>query len=213
MRNETESSRASSNLNHGPNTGADGREGRDGRGREALASAFRPAFLTFFQRRASRLEGLPASAPSALAPAGSSGSSGAAFWAGPWEVERADAPHGPLWAVVRRGEPVADGGRPVAMTRHRADAVVLAAALPALAVPNRLRLAEKAKRLGFPLHDGAACVGHLARPEPRVVELVHAVRSLLTHPECLALAVECLDAEELPILGRALMRRVQAGAE
>lgn len=206
MRNETESSRASSNLSSQTSTGANG---RGDRGRAALASAFSPAFLESFQRRASRLEGLPASAPSALAP---TGSSGAAFWAGPWEVERAEAPHGPVWKVVRRGEPVAEGGRAVAETRHRADAVVLAATLPALAVPNRLRLAEKAKRLGFPLHDGSACVGHLARREPRVVELIHAVRTLLTHPECLALAVEALDAEELPIVGRALMRRVEAGA-
>jgi hypothetical protein len=81
-----------------------------------------------------------------------------------------------MWAVARRGEPVAEGGRAVAVTRHRADAVLLAAALPALAVPNRLRLAETGKRLGYPIHDGAVCVGHLARPELRVVELLHAIR-------------------------------------
>jgi hypothetical protein len=91
-------------------------------------------------------------------------------------VERVDGPHGPLWAVARRGEPVAAGGRAVAVTRHRGDAALLAASLPALAVPNRLRLAEKGK-----------CAS------------------------CLALAVEALDAEELPILGRALMRRVAGG--
>ena len=85
-----------------------------------------------------------------------------------------DGPHGQLWAVARRGEPVAAGGRAVAVTRHRADAALLAASLSALAVPNRLRLAGKGK-----------CAS------------------------CLALAVEPLDAEELPILGRALMRRVE----
>jgi hypothetical protein len=94
-------------------------------------------------------------------------------------VEQVDGPHGPLWAVARRGEPVVAGGRAVAVTRHRADAALLAASLPALAVPNRLRLAEKGKRLGYPIHDGAVCVGHLARPEPRVVELLHAIRTLL----------------------------------
>lgn len=134
------------------------------------------------------------------------------MWAGPWEVERVDGPHGPQWAVARRGEPVAAGGRAVAVTRHRADAALLAASLPALAVPNRLRLAEKGRRLGYPIHDGAVCVGHLARPEPRVVELLHAIRTLLAHPECLALAVESLGAEELPLLGRALMRRVEGAA-
>jgi hypothetical protein len=105
---------------------------------------------------------------------------------------------------------VAAGVWAVAVTRHRADAVLLAAALPALAVPNPLRLAETGKCLGYPIHDGAVCVGHLVRPEPRVVEQLLALRTVLHHPECLALAVGCLDAEELPILGRALMRRVAA---
>lgn len=52
--------------------------------------------------------------------------------------------------AVARGEPVAAGGRAAAVTRHRADAALLAASLPALAVPNRLRLAEKGK--------GASCL-------------------------------------------------------
>lgn len=34
--------------------------------------------------------------------------------------------------------------------------------------------------------------------------------TLLHHPESLAFAVESLDSEDLPILGRALMRRIEA---
>jgi hypothetical protein len=78
------------------------------RARSAPPSAFSAAFLQTFLARATRLEDMPSSAPSALA---RGGSSGAAVWAGPWEVERVDGPHGPQWAVARRGEPVAAGGR------------------------------------------------------------------------------------------------------
>ena len=73
--------------------------------------------------------------------------------------------------MVRRGEAVA-------LTRHRADALLVAAALPALAVPNHLAIGEKAKRLGVPVHDGGRYVGHLARHEPRIVEHLHALRAL-----------------------------------
>lgn len=80
-------------------------------------------------------------------------------------------------------------------------------------VPTRIRLGEKGKRLGFPVRDGDVCFGHLtdrAGREPRLAEQLHAVRTVLRHPECLALAVQSLGGEELAILGRALMRRIEA---
>ena len=165
--------------------------------RTAPPNAFSQAFLL----KAARLEDLPSSAPTPLTAGG--------FWAGPWEIEQIDVPHDLLWAVVRRGEAVAAGGRAVAVTRHRSDAVLLAATLSALAVPNHLRLGEKSKRLGFPIHDGDLCVGHLSRPDPRIIDQLHTVRTLMPHPESLAFAVESLGSEDLPILGRALMRRIE----
>ena len=73
-------------------------------------------------------------------------------------------------------------------------------------MPNHLCLGEKAKRLGVPVHDGARCVGHLARPEPRIVEHLHVIRTLVARPESFALAVEAAGREEIPVLGRALAR-------
>lgn len=163
------------------------------------------AFTQGFLLKAARLEELPSSGAPAVA--------GGAFWAGPWEVAPAGASHPGLWAVVRRGESVAEGHAPVAYVRHRADAALVAATLPALAAPSRIRLGEKGKRLGFPVHDGDVCFGHLtdrAGREPRLAEQLHAVRTVLRHPECLALAVQSLGGEELAILGRALMRRIEA---
>jgi hypothetical protein len=105
----------------------------------------------------------------------------------------------------------------VAVTRHRSPAILLAATLPTLAAPHHLRLGDKGKRLGFPIHDGNLCVGHLSRPEPRIIDQLHTVRTLMHHPESpafavesLAFAVESLGCEDLPILGRALMRRIEA---
>ncbi len=168
------------------------------RGQRVLENAFTPAFLL----ASSRLEEALSVGPSVL--------SGGAFWVGPWEVEGVDTPHGGLWAVARRGEPVSEGGRAVAVTRHRADAVVIAAVLPVLGCPNHLSLGEKRKRLGHPLHDGDRCLGHLSREAPALLPALQAVRHLLNHPESLALAIQALDGEAMPILGRALMRRSEA---
>ncbi|MFP3941023.1 MAG: hypothetical protein ACLF0P_12000 [Thermoanaerobaculia bacterium] len=197
MRNETKGSRAA-----GPATGheIDGRTGEARRPRTAPANAFTRGFLL----KAARLEDLPSSAGPAVA--------GGGFWAGPWELEPVEVPHGGLWAVARRGEPVAAGHEPAAYARNRADAALVAAMLPALAAPSRIRLGEKAKRLGFPVHDGDVCIGHLAAGagrEPRIAEQLHAVRTVLRHPECLALPVQSLGGEALPVLGRALMRRIE----
>jgi hypothetical protein len=138
---------------------------------------------------------------------------GGSFWRGPWEVEEVSMSHGSVWAVIRRGEPVASGGGAVAVTRHRSDALLIAATLPALSVPNHLSLGDTEKRLGHPIHDGARCLGHLSRSEPRIVEHLHIARTLAARPEALALAIEALGPEEIPVLGRALMQRIgSAGA-
>ena len=116
--------------------------------------------------------------------------------------------HGHVWAVVRRGESVRRGGRAVAVTRHRSDALLVAATLPALAVPNHLSLGETPKRLGYPVHDGAECLGHISRPEPRIVEHLHIARALIGRAEALGMAIEGLEPDQIPVLGRALMRRI-----
>jgi hypothetical protein len=136
-----------------------------------------------------------------------------ALFAGPWEVEAVSAGDGELHVVVRKGDPIADGGRAVAVFLRRPEALLAAAALTALSTPNRLSLnaarTESTRRpLGFPVHDGTQHLGHLARPEEDFLPLLHTVRCLAANPDALALTLEALGPELPPILGRTLMRRL-----
>lgn len=86
-----------------------------------------------FLLEASRLEDeIPCSGPGCLA--------GGTLWAGPWEVEPVTMSYGHVWAVIRKGGSLAAGGRAVAVSRHRSDALLIAATLPGLAMPNHLSL-------------------------------------------------------------------------
>ncbi len=123
---------------------------------------------------------------------------------------------GVLYAVVRKGESVAGGDRAMAVFLRRPSALLCAAALSALATPNRLTLkrtpvrrSPKRARLGYPLHDGGLHLGHLARPDEELLPYLHAVACLAANPEAMALALEALGPEVSPILGRALMRRLE----
>jgi hypothetical protein len=137
-------------------------------------------------------------------------SASAALLAGPWEVETIEVGHGRFHAVVRRGEPLSEGGSAFAVLLDRTSALLTAAALPALARPDHLHLGRHRKRLGVPLHDGETFLGHLARPEPGLLPLLHAVRSLQAQPDGLALVLESLGPEGLALVGRLLSRRVDA---
>lgn len=133
-----------------------------------------------------------------------------ALLAGPWDVETIDVGHGRFQAVVHRGEPLAKGGSAFAVFLDRTSALLTAAALPALARPDHLHLGRHRKRLGVPLHDGETFLGHLARPEPGLLPLLHAVRTLQAQPDGLALVLESLGPEGLALVGRLLSRRVDA---
>ena len=162
------------------------------------SNAFSPSFLLQASqaRRASPTPPPPASPAARCGPAPGtwSRSKPATAWSGRWSGRARPWPR----AAGRSSSPAT--GR---------DALLAAATLPALAVPNHLHLGDKAKRLGFPLHDGPLCIGHLSRPEARIAAHLHIARTLVGHPASFALAVEALGAEEIPILGRALMRRIQ----
>lgn len=131
-----------------------------------------------------------------------------ALLAGPWEVEEIEAGYHSVHAVVRRGEPVAAGGTAIAVLLDRGSALLTAAALPALGASNHLHLGRHRKRLGVPLHDGRTFLGHLARPEPELLPLLHALQSLRGDPDALAQVLESLGPEGLALLGRTLARRV-----
>jgi hypothetical protein len=92
-----------------------------------------------------------------------------ALFAGPWDVESVepdDRSEGTLHAVVRRAEPMAEGGGAVAVLRSRTTALLTAAALSVLANPNTLhvnpdRPSGPRRRHGHTLHDGRTFLGHL----------------------------------------------------
>lgn len=138
-----------------------------------------------------------------------------ALLSGPLAVEEAPgAPDGARFAVVRRDEPLAAGGEAVATFRRRSDALLAAVVLPAVAAPTPYRLKDKAKRLGTPLHDHDRHVGHVRRLEPArraaMLSHLHLARYLAAHPDALALLLEAVGPEALPVLGRTLARRVEA---
>ena len=161
-------------------------------------NAFTPTFL-------SRRRHLPADSP----PADLAALAVDPRSTGPWTVQEVEIAGVRWWAVVREGEGPAEDTA-VATYRCRATAGLTSAVLPALAIPNHLRLGEEAKPKGVPLHDGDRFLGHLApdgpATHPDLVHYLHAARILASHPASLVHLLRTLDRETLAILGRALAR-------
>jgi len=152
------------------------------------ATVFTPAFLA----RICALDNPPSAREAALA--------------GPWDAEELQDKQ---FAVSRREEPFAQGGRVFGVFRSRADALQTAAVLPAVGAPSHLHLNANGHRLGYALHDGQDFLGHLARDEERLLSHLHVARCLVADPEALALLLEAAGPEALAILGRVLHRRIE----
>lgn len=133
-----------------------------------------------------------------------------ALLAGPWDVEPVAAGSHRFHAVVRRDEPVAEGGAALGLMLERLAALQLAAAVFSLTGPCDLHMGKPRKRRGVTLHDGRDFLGHLARPQPELLPVFHAARSLAAQPDALALVLESLGPESLALLGRLLARRLEA---
>jgi hypothetical protein len=137
-----------------------------------------------------------------------------ALFAGAWDVEEVPAGSGRLWAVVRRGDPVAEGGEALAFFIRRPDALLAAGTFTALASPNQLTLNLHPRKpatrrsFGYPIHDGPHHLGHLTHHEEDFLPLYHAVRCLAANPEALVLILESLGPGLAKAVGRALLRRV-----
>jgi hypothetical protein len=177
------------------------------------ASAFSEAFLASLRLLSRAVDEAPPRAG-----LGSSGE-GEALLAGPFSVEAMERPDGARFAVVRPDEPLAAGGKACAVYRERDEALRLAAVLPAIAAPRLYHLGSRPKAHGcYALHRSRRFVGHLARgverlsPERRRTLMTHLdlARYLACHPRALALILESVGPEALPVLGRALARRIEA---
>jgi len=158
-----------------------------------LPSAFTPAFLARLRRHEeSFLERQ-------------------AVMSGPWEVEALESPchaNGARWAVVRRDEPLSEGGGAFALFRERGPALLTAAVLPSLGSPTDFHLKRHRGRPGYALHRGQKFLGHLARAEERLLPRLDVARALAADPDALAQLLEAAGPEGLAILGRELARRV-----
>jgi hypothetical protein len=171
------------------------------------SSAFAPAFLEKLRLLVRLLEAAEGDHPTQEE----------AALSGPLAVEAVETAGGVRYAVVREDEPVAAGGKVAALFRERADALRAAAVLPAVATPSPFRLKDKPKRLGYPIHDRGRHVGHLcqmsgklaARRRATFLSHLHVARHLAASPHALALLLEAVGPEALPLLGRVLARRIE----
>jgi hypothetical protein len=166
-------------------------------------SAFAPGFLDQLRLVARLLEeqgGVPATEPEALL-------------SGPLTTERVTTRGGTRHAVVLRDEPLADGGKAAGLFLERAEALRAAAVFPAVAAPSPYQLKDRPKALGWPLHCCDRHVGHVGRlageRRKALLHHLHLARYLATHPLALALLLESVGPEALPVLGRALARRIE----
>ena len=179
-----------------------------GRRLELPGSAFAPAFLEKLRLLVRLLEEAEGDHPTQAE----------AALSGPLAVEAVETAGGVRYAVVREDEPVSAGGKVAALFRERADALRAAAVLPAVAAPSPYRLKDKPKRLGYPIHDRGRHVGHLCqmsgklagRSRATLLSHLHVSRHLAASPHALALLLEAVGAEALPLLGRVLARRIEA---
>jgi len=171
---------------------------------ELPGSAFAPAFLEKLRLLVRLLEEAEGDHPTQAE----------AVLSGPLAVEAVETAGGMRYAVVRADEPVAAGGKVAALFRERADALRAAAVLPAVAAPSPFRLKDKPKRLGYPLHDHGRHVGHVAclsaQRRATLLSHLHVARHLAASPHALALLLEAVGPEALPVLGRVLARRIEA---
>ena len=176
----------------------------------APVTAFSRSFLDQLRRLAERAEAAP---PATQAEA---------VFAGPFAVEEVERPAGTRHAVVPTQEPATRGGKAAALHRRRDDALRLAAVLPAVAAPPLHHLGNQPKNDGcYTLHRGRRFVAHLSGgirclsrdQRRRLTHHLDLVHHLAANPHALALVLESVGPEVLPLLGRALARRIERALE
>jgi len=132
-----------------------------------------------------------------------------AVLAGPGEVEPIERPAGTLWAVTRRGDGLAEGGRACAACLDRATALRLASILPALGTPNPFHVGRHEKRRGYTLHRDRRFLAHLTHGDPNLAAHLHVAHTYATNLDALALLLESIGYEALVLLGRLISRRIE----
>jgi len=113
------------------------------------------------------------------------------------------------FAVLREGESLDEGARPVAILRERATALLVAAALPAGGREPTYQLGMEADEHGFPLYAHGRIDGHLAWFDEGRVAALNLLDGLNRLPASLAQLLEAGGGLALERVGRLLERRTR----
>jgi len=124
--------------------------------------------------------------------------------AGPWHLEQ----HPQGWAVLRKGESLEKGSRPMAVFAKK-DAFRLAAAiLPGTGRRLRYKLGENPDSLlGFPILDDGEVVGHMQFFDQDFLGALNVVDALVSLPGDLAWVIDAAGGLALDHAGRIAVER------
>ena len=125
--------------------------------------------------------------------------------AGPWHLEA----HAQGWAVLRKGESLERGSRPMAVFAKKDAARLAAAILPGTGRRLRYKLAEEPDSLlGFPLLDDGVAVGHMQFFDQDFLAALNVVDALVSSPGELAWVIDAAGGLALDHAGRIALARV-----
>ena len=124
--------------------------------------------------------------------------------AGPWHLE----PHSQGWAVLRKGESLEKGSRPMAVFAKKDAARLAAAILPGTGRRLRYKLGEEPDSLlGFPILDDGDVVGHMQFFDQDFLAALNVVDALVSIPGDLAWVIDAAGGLALDHAGRIALER------
>ena len=127
--------------------------------------------------------------------------------AGPWHLEQ----HAQGWAVLRRGESLETGSRPMAVFAQRDAARLAAAVLPGTGRRLRYKLGEDPDSLlGFPVLDDGQVMGHMQFFDQDFLAALNVVDALVSLPGDLAWVIDAAGGLALDHAGKIALERALA---
>ena len=124
--------------------------------------------------------------------------------AGPWHLEQ----HTQGWAVLRKGESLEKGSRPMAVFAKRDAARLAAAVLPGTGRRLRYKLGDEPDSLlGFPVLDAGEVVGHMQFFDQDFLAALNVVDALVSIPGDLAWVIDAAGGLALDHAGRIALAR------
>jgi len=124
--------------------------------------------------------------------------------AGPWHLEQ----HPQGWAVLRKGESLEVGSRPMAVFAKKDAARLAAAILPGTGRRLRYKLGENPDSLlGFPILDDGEAMGHMQFFDQDFLAALNVVDALVSIPGDLAWVIDAAGGLALDHAGRIALAR------